>query len=31
MDKEAFIELFKHMTLDEQNKVIEELKKIKKK
>ena len=31
MDKEAFIELFKHMTLEEQVKIMEELNKIKKK
>lgn len=30
MDKEAFIELFKHMTLEEQVKIMEELNKIKK-
>lgn len=31
MDKEAFIELFKHMTQEEQARVMEELKKVKKK
>lgn len=31
MDKEAFIELFKHMTLKEQVKIMEELNKVIKK
>lgn len=31
MDKEAFIELFKHMTLEEQARIMEELNKVKKK
>lgn len=30
MDKEAFIELFKHMTLEEQVKIMEELNKVSK-
>ena len=30
MDKEAFIELFKHMTLEEQARVMEELNKVSK-
>lgn len=31
MDKEAFIELFKHMTVEEQARIMEELNKFKKK
>lgn len=30
MDKEAFIELFKHMTVEEQARIMEELANIKK-
>ena len=31
MDKETFIELFKHMTVEEQARIMEELSKIAKK